>query len=109
MKQDLISLAEQYPGLTITVKLDDLLKAGRTICGEIFDYLADHREVPVPAEQPEEELLTQWEVMDKLGVSRSTLWRWSQIGYLTPVKVGISVRYKIEEVDALLSKKGGAL
>ena len=109
MKQDLISLAEQYPGLTITVKLDDLLKAGRTICGEIFDYLADHREVPVPAEQPEEELLTQWEVMDKLGVSRSTLWRWAQDGYLTPLKVGVQVRYRLSDINAILVRKGGAL
>lgn len=109
MKQDLISLSEQYPGLTITVKLDDLLKAGRTICGEIFDYLADHREESAPAAQPEEALLTQWEVMEKLGVSRSTLWRWSQIGYLTPVKVGVRVRYKADEVDALVTNKGGAL
>ncbi|MBQ1754319.1 MAG: helix-turn-helix domain-containing protein [Bacteroidales bacterium] len=47
--------------------------------------------------------------MEKLGVSRSTLWRWSQIGYLTPVKVGVSVRYKADEVDALVTNKGGAL
>lgn len=109
MKHDLIQLAEQYPGLTISVSLDDLLKAGRTLCSEIFDYISDTRVESSPAAQPAEELLTQWEVMDKLGVSRSTLWRWSQIGYLTPVKVGVSVRYKTSEVEALASNKGGAL
>ena len=109
MKQDLIKLAEQYPGLTITVGLDDLLKAGRTLCSELYDYIAENRvETPISA-QPAEDLLTQADVMEKLGVPRSTLWRWSQIGYLTPVKVGVSVRYRSSEVESLISNKGGAL
>lgn len=98
MKQDSIKLAEQYPGLTITVGLDDLLKAGRTLCSELYDYIAETREQSAPAAQPAEDLLTQADVMEKLGVSRSTLWRWSQIGYLTPVKVGVSIRYRSSEV-----------
>ncbi|MGM9753259.1 MAG: helix-turn-helix transcriptional regulator [Candidatus Cryptobacteroides sp.] len=109
MKQDLIKLAEQYPGLTITVGLDDLLKAGRTLCSELYDYIAETREQSAPAAQPAEDLLTQTDVMEKLGVSRSTLWRWSQIGYLTPVKVGVSVRYRSSEVESLISNKGGSL
>ena len=49
MKHDLIQLAEQYPGLTISVSLDDLLKAGRTLCSEIFDYISDTRVESSPA------------------------------------------------------------
>ena len=39
MKHDLIQLAEQYPGLTISVSLDDLLTAGRTLADELLDSI----------------------------------------------------------------------
>lgn len=40
-----------------------------------------------------------------LGKSEITLWRWAKEGYLVPVKVGRSNRYKIEEVEALRDGK----
>jgi excisionase family DNA binding protein len=109
MKHDLIQLAEQYPGLTISVSLEDLLTAGRTLADELLDNLVQtHEELPAPSKD-EEELLTKEEARKKLGVSVTTLWRWAQDGYLTPVKVGIQVRYRISDINAILVKKGGAL
>ena len=96
MTQDLISLAEQYPGLTVQIKLDDLLKAGRTLTGEILDYIAAHgAQAPVPAAQQDELL------------SNTTLWRMAQSGLLTPVKVGVQNRYRLSDIAELISKKGG--
>ena len=58
MKHDLIQLAEQYPGLTISVSLDDLLTAGRTLADELLDSIVQtHDERPAPAKE-EDELLT---------------------------------------------------
>ena len=37
------------------------------------------------------------------------LWRWAQDGYLTPIKVGVQVRYRLSDINAILVKKGGAL
>ena len=108
MKHDLIQLAEQYPGLTISVSLDDLLTAGRTLADELLDNLVQtHDELPAPSKD-EEELLTKEEARKKLGVSVTTLWRWAQDGYLTPVKVGVQVRYRLSDINAILFKKGGA-
>ena len=108
MKHDLIKLAEQFPGLTVSVSLEDLLTAGRTLADELLDNLVQtHDELPVPSKD-EEELLTKEEARKKLGVSVTTLWRWAQDGYLTPVKVGIQVRYRISDINAILVKKGGA-
>lgn len=109
MKHDLIQLAEQYPGLTISVSLDDLLTAGRTLADELLDSIVQTRdEHPAPA-KVEDELLTKEETRRKLGVSVTTLWRWAQDGYLTPVKVGVQVRYRLSDINAILTKKGGAL
>ena len=109
MKHDLIQLAEQYPGLTISVSLDDLLTAGRTLGDELLDSIVQTRdEHPAPA-KVEDELLTKEETRRKLGVSVTTLWRWAQDGYLTPVKVGVQVRYRLSDINAILTKKGGAL
>jgi len=109
MKHDLISLAEQYPGLTISVSLDDLLTAGRTLADELLDSIVQtHDNHPAPAKE-EDEFLTKEETRKKLGVSVTTLWRWAQDGYLTPIKVGVQVRYRLSDINAILLKKGGAL
>ena len=109
MKHDLIQLAQQYPGLTVSVSLDDLLTAGRTIADELLDSL-DRTVVAQPAPAKEEdELLTKEEARKKLGVSVTTLWRWAQDGYLTPLKVGVQVRYRLSDINAILVRKGGAL
>ena len=109
MKHDLIQLAEQYPGLTISVSLDDLLTAGRTLRDEILDGLDRPAPVlPAPVRE-EDDLLTKKEALKKLGVSVTTLWRWAQDGYLTPIKVGIQVRYRLSDINAILVRKGGAL
>jgi hypothetical protein len=44
------------------------------------------------------------QVAEILDVDLSTLWRWSQRGYLVPVEVGGKRRYLMSEVKALLSK-----
>ena len=106
---DLISLSEQFPGLTVSVKLEDLLTAGRTLSAELIDSIAQTREEVPVSPVKEDELLTKEETCRKLGVSGTTLWRWSQVGYLKPVKVGVQVRYKLSDISALISQKGGAL
>lgn len=110
MKHDLIQLAEQYPKLTISVSLDDILTAGRTLAHKLLDSIFQtHDEHPTPAKE-EEELLTKEEIRRKLDVSVTTLWRWAQDGYLTSVKVGVQVRYRLSDINAiLLTKNGGAL
>ena len=54
------------------------------------------------------ELLTPAEVQARLRVSRQTLYRWRNDGTLPAVKVGRLVRYKLEDVDALLTPADGA-
>ena len=109
MKQDLISLSEQFPGLTVTVSLEDLLTAGRKLGEELIDGIARERETVPALPAPAEELLTKEETCRKLGVSGTTLWRWAQNGYLSPVKVGVQIRYRLSDIASLISRKGGAL
>ena len=39
MKQDLITLSEQFPGIMVQVSLEDLLTAGRTLSEEIIERI----------------------------------------------------------------------
>ena len=109
MPHDLITLSEQFPGLTVSVSLQDLLSAGRTLSAEIIDRIADTRDATLITPVEKEELLTREETCRKLGVSETTLWRWAQNGYLSPIKVGVQVRYRLSDIAAIVSKKGGAL
>ena len=107
MKQDLIALAEQFPGITVSVQLSDLLTAGRTLKDEILEELRANQEDH--SSQAAEQLLSREETMEKFKISSATIWRWKKCGYLVPVKVGSMDRYRLSDINALLAKKGGVL
>ena len=107
MKHDLIALAEQFPGITVSVQLSDLIEAGRTLKDEILEELrANQEDRPLPAS---EQLLSREETMEKFRISSATIWRWKKCGYLVPVKVGSMDRYRLSDINNLLAKKGGVL
>ncbi|GHT28106.1 hypothetical protein AGMMS49574_01750 [Bacteroidia bacterium] len=63
---------------------------------------------PTGKPQSQEELLTRKEVLKRLGIDASTLWRWDKAGYLVPIKFGGQKRYKASDIRALTEgKKNG--
>ena len=61
----------------------------------------------VQRENKPETYLTAEETAKRLGVDRSTLWRWNKEGYLLAIKIGSKVRYKLSDVERL--QKGEVL
>ena len=55
----------------------------------------------VQRENKPETYLTAEETAKRLGVDRSTLWRWNKEGYLLAIKIGSKVRYKLSDVERL--------
>lgn len=58
---------------------------------------------PVPIE-----LLTKAEAAGLLRVSLKTLNRWAAAGILHPIKLGKSVRYRADDIRALLESRKSA-
>ena len=67
----------------------------------VVDKLLEQRE------NKPETYLTAEETAKRLGVDRSTLWRWNKEGYLRSIKIGSKVRYKLSDVERL--QKGEVL
>lgn len=105
---DLINLSEQFPGLTVSVSLEDLLTAGRKLNAEIIEVIASKSDEAI-SRRESDELLTREETCRKLNISSATIWRWKKNGYLIPVKVGSMDRYRLSDINTILVKKGGVL
>lgn len=101
-----MELAQSYPELTISLKLSDLMTFARSMTDEL---LAAINNAKTAAKEPIDDLLTREEVMEILGISPATLWRWKKSGYLVPVKIGSLDRYHRSALDKVLRQKGGAL
>ncbi len=56
------------------------------------------------APQKEEKYLKIAEVTTMLKVDRSTLYCWDKKNYLKPVRVGGKPRYKLSDVEAIMSR-----
>lgn len=52
-------------------------------------------------QQEKESYLSVAEVCQLLNVTKPTLWRWSKLNYLVPVKVGKKNYYKRSDIEAL--------
>ncbi|MCH5226577.1 MAG: helix-turn-helix domain-containing protein [Muribaculaceae bacterium] len=53
--------------------------------------------------KPKETYLTVDEAASRLGVSRSTLWRWDKEGYLTKIKRGKKNTYRLSDVERIIN------
>lgn len=97
MSIDLIQLAKEAPGTIISVPVEALLNANKMLVETAISSL----ERAVSAKDSAV-LLTREQVMQKLNVVPSTLWRWQKRGYLVPVRVGGENRYRSTDIDKIL-------
>ena len=52
-----------------------------------------------------QKLLNPEEVADMLGVKKSTVYQWTHQGYIPHIKLGNTVRFKINDIERWLDKK----
>lgn len=96
----MIMLAKEAPGTIISVPVGDLVEANKRLVETAISGL----ERAVSAKDSAV-LLTREQVMKKLNVVPSTLWRWQKRGYLIPIRVGGENRYRSTDIDKILEGK----
>ena len=67
------------------------------------------RSMPEAPSPENETYISREETMAKLDVSSATLWRWKKNGYLVPVQLGHMDRYRLSDINNIITLKGGAL
>ena len=86
--------------LTLSVSAADLKNFALVIIKEAKEQM----EATIRAET-EARYLSSTETAKKLGVDRSTLWRWKKRRYLLPVYIGGQPRYKLSDINQLLNNE----
>ena len=84
--------------MSITVRLEDLMEANRSLLAELLEQESQQRE----KRSKEETYLTRDQVMDMLNISPTTLWRWMKQKYQVPIEIGAKRLYLRSEVERLL-------
>jgi len=97
---DLLKLAKLCPDLIIQIKLGELVEANRLLIAETKRELEQ-----LVTDQKAETYPSRDKVMEMLGVSEATLWRWAKNGYLVPLNVGGKRRYRMSDVKRILEGK----
>lgn len=94
---NLFTLAKEYPGTTIAIKLADLVEANTRLVADVKRELEESL-----SEREATKYLSREAVMEKFNISPTTLWRWAKDGYLVPINVGGLRRYKSTDIDKIL-------
>lgn len=78
----------------------------KQLLGEWFVEIMKNFQESFEKSKPiEEKYLTADETAEILGVDKSTLWRWNKCGYLSNVKIGSKVRYRLTDVEELMKRR----
>lgn len=98
----MIGMAREFPEMSVTIRLSDLLKANEALAMRVREEArrearAVYEDELVPKEEARKRLLG--------GVDPSTLWRWEKAGYLAPVRIGTKVYYKRGDIARLVDGK----
>lgn len=102
----LIEMARQYPDLSVTIRLGDLLEANEALARRVREEV--EREAAAREREAACRLIPREDLIRMLGVDPSTLWRWeNEYGYLRPVRFGRKVYYKETDVQAIIEAHSG--
>lgn len=94
-----IARGEKHISLTLTGK--SVLALAR----ELSQCILAENATMASNEKDDDALLTKKEVMERLGVSSTTLWNWKNDRYLLPVKIGRKIFYRLRDINKL--REGG--
>ena len=100
MESSIIKLAQECPGAIISIKVTDLVAANQLLIAEVrkeTEEIINKKNAVV--------FFSREDVMKKLNIASSTLWRWQRSGYLVPINVGGQRRYKSTDIDEILEGK----
>lgn len=87
-------LKEEDVNIQVVVNIKDLREFAHVLIEETMAKLSS---------KEEDVFLTAVEASEKLKVNRVTLWSWEKKGYLKPTRIGAKVRYKLSDINKLLS------
>jgi len=91
--QELLMSGDASVQLSVSGK--DLREFGESLVRKTIEQMTAKKD---------ETMLKIVEVSSKLGVDRSTLYRWEKTGYLKPVRIGGIPRYRLSDVEAVMKK-----
>ena len=95
---NLHTLLSEHPQVSITVSGKDLAEFARTVADEAAEAVLQRQD---------EKLYTRQEVIELLGVSSATLWRWDRTGILKAKRIGNKVFYTANDLKEI-TKEGAA-
>lgn len=90
-------LAQCAPQINLTITAGDLKEFAAQLIAETKAELEQSI-----SDSKAETYLSSEKVMQMMQISKSTLWRWKQRGYLVPVKLGNNERYKLSDIKKIL-------
>ena len=90
-------LAQCAPAINLTITASDLKDFAALLIAETKAEL--EQEI---ADSKAEAYLSSQKVMQTLEISKTTLWRWKQRGYLVPVRVGGNERYRFSDIKKIM-------
>lgn len=90
-------LAQCAPSINLTITAGDLKEFATLLIAETKDQLEQ-----AISDSKVETYLSSEKVMQMMEISKTTLWRWKQRGYLVPVRVGGNERYRLSDIKKIL-------
>lgn len=94
---DLLRLADQAPLINLTITAGDL----KEFAAQLISDTKAELEQKISDSKGDTYLTTE-RVIEMMGVSKTTLWRWKQKGYLVPVRIGGNDRYKLSDINRII-------
>lgn len=93
---DIERIIKEYPDITLSVKVGDLLDFGQSIATNA---------VKTFIEQHDEKIFSRTELIEKFKICSATLWRWEKLKLITSKKIGNRSFYSESDIKKLMDKE----
>ena len=90
-------LAQCAPNINLTITAGDL----KNFAAQLISQTKEQLEQEI-SDSKCETYLSGEKVMEMMEISKTTLWRWKQRGYLVPVRVGGNDRYRLSDIQKIV-------